>query len=221
MRYFKPDFIFVALILVLTFSSSASAAMYIKPSSEVPLRRGMGIDYKILAVLQDGTEVTFLEEVESWAKVVTEEGKEGWILKRYLTEQKPLSERVSELQRENEYLQNQLTAINEEKSSYLQANAELTKVVETKERELQSISASYTSLRENSSDLLTLQKDLQQSKKLLTTLQQQFTEVSEERDQLKRNQNIRWFIAGAGTLFLGILLGLLKPNSKRTKSTLY
>ena len=100
--------LFPALIVALSLFLAAEAVQaetrYIVPSSEIAIRTGQGTGYKIIAIVRDGTAVELLEENDSYAKVRLVDGKEGWIIKRFLSEEPPLQERVASLQEENKQL---------------------------------------------------------------------------------------------------------------------
>ncbi len=74
----KPSSLFASILLsALLAPQVLLGAWYVKPSAEVPVRRGQGNDYKIIAVVNSGTEVRILEEKEDWARVRLASGKEG------------------------------------------------------------------------------------------------------------------------------------------------
>ena len=75
---------------------------YVKPSAEVVLRTGEGREYKVIGLVKDGDAVELLQEGDSYAMVRLADGKEGWMLKRFLSVQPPLSTIVESLRAENE-----------------------------------------------------------------------------------------------------------------------
>ena len=112
-RITKPSTSLSVFLLILTlflpfstilFSGTPVLAKtsYVKPSSEVVVRKGQGIKYKIVAVVKDGVSVKFLEEGDSYAKVRLANGKEGWMLKRFLSDEPPLEQVVASLRTEKE-----------------------------------------------------------------------------------------------------------------------
>ncbi|MCI5121712.1 MAG: TIGR04211 family SH3 domain-containing protein, partial [Candidatus Electrothrix sp. AUS4] len=95
----------VSLFAGLIASSALAAEMkFVRPDLDIPVRRGKGEQYKILKFVKDGDQVEFFEETGSWAKVRLHNGIEGWMLSRYLSNEKPPSEQVLELQDKNEQL---------------------------------------------------------------------------------------------------------------------
>ena len=94
----------IVLISLLAAVTGWAENLYVKPSSEITMRRGMGTDFKIIAVLKDGTPVELLAEADDWAQVRLESGKEGWVLRRFLSATPPLGQQGEQLQREKEVL---------------------------------------------------------------------------------------------------------------------
>ncbi len=212
----------IAFVFLFIFVSSGLAqTWYIKPSAEIPLRRGQGTDYRILAIVPDGTAVTLVEEIDSWAKVATEDGKEGWILKRYLTKNRPLSIVVESLQKENASISAQLGLLQTKNDELKEFNTALQNTLENNNKELESTTTKYQRLMEDTADVIAIKNNLDQSKQTITKLQQDLGSIAAENKRLKASQNIRWFLAGGGTLIFGCIIGMTLSRSKRRKSSLY
>jgi SH3 domain protein len=214
-------FICLAFSLILIADISLAQSWYIKPTAEIPLRRGQGSDYKILAIVPDGTAVTIVEEEESWARVTTRDGKEGWILKRYLTQDQPLDQLVESLKKENQALKDKIAEVqakNEEVSAF---NDALHNTLETNKKQLTTTTDKYEKLVKDTSDVIALRNNLNQTAQTATKLQQELGEITAENKRLKASQNIKWFLAGGGTLIFGCIAGMLLSRSKKRKSSLY
>jgi SH3 domain protein len=56
---------------------------------EITMRTGPGTDRKIISLVQSGKALEVLEKGEEWSMVRTLNGKEGWVLNRYLTASQP------------------------------------------------------------------------------------------------------------------------------------
>ncbi len=72
-HYFRLPLLAIFLFFISVLPAIAEV-WYVKPSAEIPLRRGMASDYKIIAILQNGTQVSILEDKDPWVKVVTPKG---------------------------------------------------------------------------------------------------------------------------------------------------
>ncbi len=218
-------FCFISMLTLLTVFFLASSTMaeswYIKPSIEVPLRRGQGTDYKILAIVPDGTKVTIVEENDPWAKVVSDEGKEGWILKRFLSQAKPLIEVVETLVNENESLKDKLAAVTLKNEKLVRHNGKLQEELDSYTTDLKDVREKYQTLTQDTANVILIKNNLTESKQITAKTQQELSVMSAENKQLKASQNIKWFLAGGGTLIFGCIIGMISSRSRKRKSSLY
>ncbi len=73
------------VICVMCFSAVGFAeTRYVTDLLKLPLRTGPSTEYKILALVESGQQVEVVEPGESWSKVRLGNGKEGYVLNRYL-----------------------------------------------------------------------------------------------------------------------------------------
>jgi SH3 domain protein len=208
--------------MLLAFSTVAAAqTRYIKPTAEIPMRSGQGRDYKILAIVADGDAVTMLEEDDAWAKVVTEGGIDGWILKRYLSKEEPLESLVTTLKDKNKEMLQQIEDLRERNEELQTSNNALKETLANNREQLDSAAAKYNELVNETADVISIKKNLTKSRQELTRLQQQLGSVTSENKRLKASRNIKWFLAGGGTLIAGCIIGALTRKSKKRRSSLY
>ena len=212
--------LFCAIILIWTDGARAQT-WYVKPTAEIPLRRGQGSDYKILAIVSDGSPVTVVEENDTWAKIATNDGKEGWMLKRYLTRETPLDQVVSQLRIKSQNLEQQLNETRAENEEIQRIKQALENTLANNKQELATLAEEHTTLLEDTANVVSIKNNLEQSRATITDLQQKIGVVVAENNRLKASQNIRWFLAGGGTLILGCILGVVIRKSNKKKSSLY
>ncbi len=215
-------FAFITVLLLVAYATTSFAeTYYVQPSAEIPLRRGQGTDYKILAVLANGTPVEILEDQAPWVRVVTKSGKEGWLFKRFLTRDKPLQNQVTDLKQANTKLQDDHISLQEQYSSIVilheQAQKELTTTLTT----LKNTGTAYAKLKEDAENVISLREKYSKSKSRMDTLEEEKDRLIAENDRLKASQNIKWFLAGSGTLILGCILGGILGRRKKKRSSLY
>jgi len=214
-------FPFALLFLFLLASTSQAATWYVKPSSEIPLRRGQGTGYKIVAVLRDGTPVTLLSDGNSWVRVRLQNGKEGWILKRYLSREKPCKEQIITLQESNAMLQQELTTTREElqqlKNQQNKTEQELTACIEERDK----ARADYARLEQDTKNVVATKNALQKAQQQLGQLKERMAALELENTGLKKSSAIMWFLTGSGVLLLGLIIGLIcGKRNRRRRSTL-
>ncbi len=214
---------FSAVILLCLISSDLFAAeWHVKPSSEVPLRRGQGTDYKIDAVISDGTRVTLLEVDGDWAQIQLGSGKQGWILKRYLSDEKPLKDQVSELKQNKADLEVELIQIDSHLEDLTQVNSQTEQNLVACMDENNTTKADYQLLQKDTANVVQTKKKLIAAEEQLDELSNRLAALELENKGLKNNTSLIWFLAGSGILLLGLLIGVLvgKRSKKRYSSLL-
>ena len=222
----RPSFFFLPLTTVLLLAiillcgfQAAAATWYVKPSAEVPIRSGQGAEFKILAVVPDGMTVELLEEIDPWARVRTPGGTEGWLLKRYLTSEPPLSAIVTSLQAENARLKE--TDIGRRYDELSAAHTQSEQQLSACRAERDEALNNYETLRQDTADVVAIQKRLADATTELQETRTKLTALEQAKSAQKRNTSIMWFVAGGGVMLGGWFLGMLTSRSRKRKTTLY
>ena len=74
------------VLLVCLFSASVyGETMYVSDILKLTLRTGPSIENKIISVLESGQVMEVIKFGDEWSRVQLPNGKEGWVLSRYLT----------------------------------------------------------------------------------------------------------------------------------------
>ncbi len=232
----KPSHRFLLTCLILpTFICAAipasSETLYVKPSSEITMRRGQGTDFKIIAVIRDGTPVDVLTSTDDWAQVRLEDGKEGWVLRRFLSEEPPLGEQVQQLQREKQVLSQTTQSLKQRVDSLIAERDEiegrLSDEKEQVEKELNecvvertTINDQFLRLQEDTADVIQTKNDLEQAQAQVADLDQQLSQLQEKTRRLRKTETLKWFLAGGGVFFGGWLIGMISRRSRKKRSSL-
>ncbi len=221
----------IVSLVLLTAVSGWAENLYVKPSSEITMRRGKGTDFKIIAVLKDGTPVEMLAEVDDWAQVRLESGREGWVLRRYLSDSPPLGQQVELLQREKEVLTettqtlknrvDQLTAEKDEIEGRLSdEKAEVERELNQCIVERTTINEDYLTLQDDTADVIQTKTDLEAARTRVEDLERQMGSLKKENERLGKTETLKWFLAGGGVLFLGWIIGMISRKSRKKRSSL-
>jgi SH3 domain protein len=213
--------LFVLICTVVIVSTAMAESWYIKPSAEIPLRRGQGTEFKIDAILPYGAEITVLEEDDSWVRIMTQNGTEGWILKRYISQEKPLEQLVDTLREENVSLKERWDTVTGENKEMGSRNEQLQQEFDSCVAALSETRDEFQALQEETADVIRIKNELTASQELIAALRQELSSISGENDTLKDNQSIKWFLAGGGTLIFGCIVGIASSRSRKRKSSLY
>lgn len=175
--------------------------IYVRGVTKITMRTGPGTDNKIVAMLLSGTKLEILEYQKDWSQVKTADGKSGWVLTRFLTEEVPRALVVQQLQKENQQLETALGEARAKVGDLEARNLELTNI-EKKYKALQKASADYLKLDAEHKQLIKVSKD---QKAQIQTLEQSLND--EEK---------LWFLSGAGVFIVGLILGLSTRKKKNS-----
>lgn len=200
-------------------AEASGGTRYVKPTAEVVVRRGQGNEYKIIGMVKDGDRVDFLEESGSYARIRFA-GKEGWMLKRYLSAEPPLGERVASLEQERDQLQQDNLLATEQAQ---QASTELSRIqaeLDIALEEHDRLVQEYQTLKQDTANVMQIKNDLERVTTENMQLQDELGVMGEENKELKKESAINWFLAGAGVFLVGILIGKLPGPSRKRKPSL-
>lgn len=206
------NFIVVGIWLLLFSVPVQAETMYISNIVKITLRTGPGADHRVLSMLQSGQEVEVLKSEDEWTEVKLTDGKQGWVLSRLLTSDKPKILLLDQTTEKNKALINQISDLMNKNNELKEVNKGLGNELAQLKKKLQETGRSYETLQKESSEFLAIQSKYKKSTQELEVQVKKANELEVEKGKLKSNQNIKWFLIGAGVLLLGFLLGL---NAKR------
>lgn len=208
-------------ILLSSGSFALEGKYYVVPKAELPIRSGKGTNYKILAIVKEGTSVEVLREDGPWANVRLADGKEGWILSRYLSSEEPPRKQVETLRGQLSLLKNELSST---QTSLVKLKEQLNACEAEKESCLSQqsdLTNKYNLLLTDSKNVTTLKAKYEKQLLEIDNLKNELAILRRENSQLKNDQNVKWFLAGSGVLIFGWILGyFIGKRRKRRLSSL-
>jgi SH3 domain protein len=150
------------------------------------LRTGPGVERKIIDMISIGEQMEMLEDGEEWVRVRLQDGKEGWVLKRYLSSEKPSKLVLQGLQQTYQRLSATADELSQENETLKATNAEIKASLEEKTQALEELTRSYNELKQDS-----------------------------DASSFQMRKYLVFFFSGAGILFIGLLLGLVMKRQRR------
>lgn len=192
------------LIVLFTFSGLANArTAYVTDNIDIPLRSADTERSKIVKMLANGAQLTVLQEnnENGYSYVQTNNGAEGFILTRYLTNE-PISrtqlevatKKLEALQEENKQL----------KSSQA-ANLEIGK-------ERDKLSSELSELQQTAANAIQLKHERDQLQEQVISNERELQQLKRENQALTDSSNQDWFLYGGGLSLFGVLLGFILPK---------
>lgn len=206
------------LSLILYPGLSQAESMYVTDVLRLAVRSAKGSDQDILAVITSGQMVEVIQMDDKWARVRLPDGKEGWVLHRYLTARETKGIILESLQKRYDALKNQITGLIEDNKHLAKENKELRAELNQLETSLKKINTSYKDLKNEAADYLNLKAEHEQTVAQLAEKDQQSKQLKGQLERLETRQMIRWFLIGAGVLFFGIIIGFSAKRQRRKPS---
>lgn len=213
---------FVLTILLATTLVATAETGYITDQVVLTLRSGPGNQYETLDHLRTDTRVEILSEDDKYARVRTDDGKEGFVLKQYLTSKTPKLQVINRQAKEIEELRSKIKASTSSGTEIQQQFAELKEANSLQEKNLQEaqdnfekLSNDYQQLLEASGNLMQTTQERDQLREENIALAAEAGELREENIDLLTTGSIKWFLAGAGVLFFGWFMGKISRKKHR------
>lgn len=208
-------------VLIFPILVQAQNVQYVSDQLIITMRTGQGSQYQILKTLPSGTRLEVLEtnDETGYTNVRLTDGTEGWVLTRFLSEEpiakeklavaegklQRLSEQNKELRKEVADLKKDNTDLEAERNALLNQN-------ETAKTEMER-------LNQVAAQPIQLDKQNRELKQQNVSLEKELQLLQQENQVLKDRSQRDWFIAGAGVLLGGMLLGLILPKIRWRKKS--
>ncbi len=211
--------VIASLLLLFAYGLNAEEIRYISDELRVPLRSTPCNTCKIVhGGIKSGTRLTVLEtNDDGWSHIRTSRGTEGWLPNQYLVEQQVASVRLADVENtlaETRARNQELTSELAEKETELESLREQVTQLST---EKSGISEELASIRQISSNAVSIHEQNQELGKRNQLLKNEVDILTASNKQLKDDQIYNWFIYGALAVFLGALLNALLPRLKRKR----
>lgn len=226
--------LFIMFFLLLNAGHIWAKTLYVVDQIVVNLRDSAQGSANTIAYLKTDTPVELLEEVQEYYKVKTSNGEIGFIRKNFLTTETPKELIIKQLRQENGRLKSTIEKLekryeetfsneedivkklNNELQELQSQNQNLLKSLNESNQQLIEVTQAHETLIENSQNVVEITQERNELKTRHTELSNSVERLTNESNELKQKQTIRWFLAGAGVLFLGWILGKLSRQRRRS-----
>jgi SH3 domain protein len=211
------------LILLFAASSAFGAPAWVSDEFEIMLRSGPSTSNAIQLMVRSGMQLEVLErDAESgYSRVRTPGGTEGWVLSRYLMNERSAREQLgtltSNLTNANSRgttLGSQLAAI---KGEYDSANRQ----IDTLEREKAALEEELADIKRTAANVLSINDQNKSLMNQLATAQIRADTLEQENRQLASQTTRYWFMSGGLVLLVGVILGIWLPRIRWQRRSRY
>lgn len=214
---------FMPLLLLPGMQSARAATSYVADSIEVTLRTGPSTGHKVMRMLQSDEPLDVLEEQENWLLVRTRKGDQGWVLKRFISQELPKSTQIQKLTKRNEQLEELSGGASGKIDALEKENATLKEALDTTQKEYQQLREQHAVLENDAANVLALKQQHTETAERLKNSEAELERLSLENRDLRSASQLRWFLSGAGVVMLTWLIGYLmgRSKSRQQSSRLY
>jgi SH3 domain protein len=219
-RSFIKCFLLVQIYIIFATFPVQAKTMYVTDVLKITLRTGPSIENKIIKIVESGQRVEVLNPAQEWSQVRLIDGKEGWILNRYLISTETNKIRLDRLESQHSELKTKFRSLVEENSKLKTENKTLSSALSDSEKALKQVRSDYKSLKTSSAEFLTLKSNYEKASRQLTEQSKKADKLEKQVSKLEVSSYIKWFLAGSGVLIVGFIIGFSTKRQRRQSSLL-
>ena len=219
MNHIIKFIVFIGFFLMVFYNAAYAETMYVSDVLKLTVREGKGTGEKIISVVQSGQRVDVLQIEDEWALVLFDDGKEGWVLSRFLTNKITNNVKLKWLQKKHKTLTVQAATLLEENTKLKKENKEIDSSLKKADKSVEELNKAYNTLKTESADYIKLKSKFKKTASQLAEYTEKSELLEKELTKLEFRQTIRWLLTGAGVLLLGFLIGF-SSRSQRRRPTL-
>jgi len=216
-QHFKR-IVFVGIVIMCFPANGLAESMYVTDLLKLTLRSGPSTEHKILSVVESGHQVEMLEPGEDWSLVRIANGKEGYVLTRYLIPEPTHNVRLEQLQTKHKALMQQAATLLEENTRLRSESKKLKSTSDGNEKTLKKLRIDYDKLKAGSAEYIELKEKYKTVSGQLAEQTKRAVALDEDLRAIEINQYIKWFLAGSGVLLVGFLVGFSARRQRRRPS---
>jgi SH3 domain protein len=225
----------VAFIVSASINSVFADTRYVSDRLIISVREGQSQNAAVLGYIETAAPVDIIEEKEDFLKIRTKDGIEGWVRAQYIVSEKPkvliienLKNEIAALNKEIETLKNEhdstSNTFSKTKQMYQREIEDLEKEVTINQKfaakaksDLIQLNKKYTNLLKHSKNTEELLDEVDKLKKSNAELKTEVKSLRKDRKNPLKSNRIQSFIAGAGVLLFGFILGGSAKKKKKAR----
>jgi SH3 domain protein len=205
----------------------AEETMYIHDSisHELGLREEPDSTKKVSEIIEAGP-VEVLKKEDKWSYIRLSNGKEGWVLSRYIKSKKPISVELQEMKesrKKYDKISEQIAALNDEIKRLKAENEKLASESVEKLKKIKELSNSYSTLKMETAEAQKVKPPEPASPPPKNEPKNEFqnkpkADLIETVRNLEMNDIVKGALVGVGILLVGYLMGSISRGQKRRSS---
>ncbi len=228
----------LCLKTVLPLYAQDGKSGYVSDMLILTVREGPGKNFAVKKTIRSDTSVEILSREGNYFHVRLRDGTRGWVEKQYITFEKPdavkietLEKKIDTLEKENKKLTDAVLPLKEKigkvtagfEKTIEDLNKSLAEVTAEKNRWQERYAAlekKHQTLVENSENVTEVMAENERLQQKTHTLSRKVAALEAENQNILKTGMIKWFLAGAGVLLSGLIIGRGLSSKKRSSGSL-
>lgn len=205
------------LMLAILPCGQAADMVYVTDELSINLRAGTSTEHKILQMLPSGEPLEIVSDNagNGYIKVRSQEGREGYVLKRLVSEQPSARERLIKAEKELELLRTDPDQLAGELEKLRSEHTSLRSELAVVSRQRNELEQRLENVRQTLAEPEKIANERDQLRQQVARYIRENEELKQDKLELENSSSQTWFILGGAAILLGIALGLLLPNLYR------
>jgi SH3 domain protein len=191
------------VLMAAPLGGAYAAGMYVRDWISITVRSEPDENAKIISIAKSNDYLEVLKENQEWTRVKAPDGKEGWVMNRYLTKQTPKTLMADQLKDKVKSLTNQITALKDENRRLQKENKSL-----SSSEELQALRHEYTRLQQESGEYAQLKKRNDELEKHFSQESNKIEQLTMENNRMKTSERLIFTLLGGGFIGIGLVIGV-------------
>lgn len=202
--------------LLLSGSAAAQEVYYVNDELTITMRRGESTQHQIIRTLTSGTklEISETHKETGFSFARTEDGTEGWVLTRFLTDQPAAKQRLETANKKIKQLNKELSKLRNDLKETSAKHSSLDKTSSQLEKSNKQLSTELAQIKETSRNAIAISEDNTKLREKIIRLDTDLQAMEQQNSVLKDRSARDWFITGTIITIIGILIGLLVPRMR-------
>lgn len=212
----------VVVVIVVAFRPGTATAetVYVSDVREISKRAGPSTEHRILQMLPAGAKMEVLSEQAGWLRVRGPSGIEGWVLKRFTSEEIPVSLKYQEIREKYDELYAESSGALGRIAELEEVNQNLLETLSETSNKLLDLDREHVALQVDAADVLDLRQRYDRTVVDLANAQAEVEALRQENSKLKSWDRFHWFLVGGAVFFVawlaGVITGRLQGKRRNT-----
>ena len=212
----------LTILIVSVTTTFAADKRYVSDQLVITLREGMGNKFRVITTIKTDTPMEVLSAQDNYLYVRLDDGKQGYVLKRYVAKKTPKTTTIATLRKEIAALEAklaiQLDSASDSKNEVTtlqQQLLETANALQVSEDLLKTTQEQLSDLQVKAENVVLIDEDRQRLKKSMSVANKELEALRHDNAAILKTAMIKWFLAGGGVLFLGWIAGKFSRKKKR------